>query len=131
MRRQLFYCDHHEIHLPAEHKFPMAKYRLLRQMLEQDGSYSMTPAPAALPEMIERVHDPAYVAAFLRGTLSPQAIRRIGFPWSESLVRRTLCSVGGTLSRGRRRDGVWLRRGACRRHASRVSWRRFRILRLQ
>lgn len=98
MRRQLFYCDHHEIHLPAEHKFPMAKYRLLRQMLEQDGSYRMTPAPAALPEMIERVHDPAYVAAFLRGTLSPQAIRRIGFPWSESLVRRTLCSVGGTLS---------------------------------
>jgi acetoin utilization deacetylase AcuC-like enzyme len=98
MRRQLFYCDHHEIHLPAEHKFPMAKYRLLRQMLEQDGSYSMTPAPAALPEMIERVHDPAYVAAFLSGTLPPQAIRRIGFPWSESLVRRTLCSVGGTLS---------------------------------
>ena len=98
MRRQLFYCDHHEIRLPAGHKFPMAKYRLLRQMLEQDGSYSMTPSPAALPEMIERVHDPAYVAAFLRGTLSPQAILRIGFPWSESLVRRTLCSVGGTLA---------------------------------
>ena len=76
----------------------MAKYRLLRQMLEQDGSYSMTPSPAALPEMIEHVHDPAYVAAFLRGTLSPQAILRIGFPWSESLVRRTLCSVGGTLA---------------------------------
>jgi acetoin utilization deacetylase AcuC-like enzyme len=98
MRRQLFYCDHHEIQLPEGHKFPMAKYRLLRQTLEQDGCYAMRPAPSALPEMIERVHDPAYVAAFLHGTLQPQAIRRIGFPWSESLVQRTLCSVGGTLA---------------------------------
>jgi acetoin utilization deacetylase AcuC-like enzyme len=76
----------------------MAKYRLLRRMLEQDGRYGLEPAPAALPEMIGRVHDPAYVAAFLGGALSLQAMRRIGFPWSESLVRRTLCSVGGTLS---------------------------------
>ena len=98
MRRQLFYCDHHEIQLPEGHKFPMAKYRLLRQTLELDGGYAMRPAPVALPEMIERVHDPAYVAAFLHGTLPPQAIRRIGFPWSESLVQRTLCSVGGTLA---------------------------------
>lgn len=98
MRRRLFYCDHHEIQLPEGHTFPMAKYRLLREKLEQDGSYAMIPAPEALPETIERVHDPAYVAAFLHGTLSPQVIRRIGFPWSESLVRRTLCSVGGTLS---------------------------------
>ncbi len=98
MRRRLFYCDHHEIHLPEGHKFPMAKYRLLRQSLETDGIYSMNPAQPALRETIEQVHDPAYVAAFLGGTLPAQAIRRIGFPWSESLVKRTLCSVGGTLA---------------------------------
>ncbi len=98
MSRRLFYCDHHEIHLPEGHKFPMAKYRLLRQSLESDGIYRMAPAEPALRETIEQVHDPAYVAEFLSGTLSAQAIRRIGFPWSESLVKRTLCSVGGTLA---------------------------------
>jgi acetoin utilization deacetylase AcuC-like enzyme len=98
MRRRLFYCDHHEIKLPEGHKFPMSKYRLLRDALERDGIYRMEPAPSALLEKIECVHDPAYVAGFLHGTLTAQAIRRIGFPWSESLVQRTLASVGGTLA---------------------------------
>jgi acetoin utilization deacetylase AcuC-like enzyme len=98
MSRRLFYCDHHQIELPEGHKFPMAKYRLLRQALEHDGLYQVEPAPLASLHAIEQVHDPTYVSAFVSGTLPPQAIRRIGFPWSESLVRRTLCSVGGTLA---------------------------------
>jgi acetoin utilization deacetylase AcuC-like enzyme len=96
--RRLFYCDHHEIELSEGHRFPMAKYRLLRQALERDGRYRMEPAPSASRETIEQAHDPAYVERFLSGTLAPQAMRRIGFPWSDSLVRRTLCSVGGTLA---------------------------------
>jgi len=43
-------------------------------------------------------HDPEYVDGFLNGTLTPQSIRRIGFPWSEGLVKRSLGSVGGTLA---------------------------------
>jgi acetoin utilization deacetylase AcuC-like enzyme len=76
----------------------MGKYRLLREQLERDGLFAMEPAPEAALETIRWVHDPAYVAAFMGGTLGPQAIRRIGLPWSESLVQRTLCSVGGTLA---------------------------------
>ena len=34
---------------------------------------------------------------FLNGTLAEAAVRRIGFPWSEALVQRTMASVGGTL----------------------------------
>lgn len=98
MRRRLFYCDQHKIELPEGHKFPMAKYRLLREALERDGLYATEAAPPATRQMIEYVHDPSYVADFLSGTLSAQAIRRIGFPWSESLVKRTLASVGGTLA---------------------------------
>lgn len=98
MRRRLFYCDQHKIELPEGHKFPMEKYRLLRQELERDGLYEMETATPATLEMIERVHDPSYVAEFASGTLSAQAVRRIGFPWSASLVSRTLCSVGGTLA---------------------------------
>lgn len=97
MRRRLFYCDNHDMGLPAGHRFPTPKYRKVRELLAADGSYDFEPAPFARRELIERVHDPKYVQGFLEGTLDPQVIRRIGFPWSEGLVRRTLASVGGTL----------------------------------
>jgi acetoin utilization deacetylase AcuC-like enzyme len=96
--RRLFYCDHHEFPLPAGHKFPAGKYRILRELLARDGRYCLEPAPPAPVEAITRVHDPGYVRGFLDGTLAPERIRRIGFPWSEGLVRRTLASVGGTLA---------------------------------
>lgn len=60
--------------------------------------FEFEPAPPADAAAIERVHDPAYVRAFLNGTLDTAAVRRIGFPWSEGLVNRTLASVGGTLA---------------------------------
>jgi acetoin utilization deacetylase AcuC-like enzyme len=95
---RLFYCDHYAIPLPAGHKFPMTKYRLLRDLLAQDGSFRFEPAPLADPDVIELTHDRTYVRDFLAGGLGESAIRRIGFPWSEALVKRTLASVGGTLS---------------------------------
>ncbi len=97
----LFYCDHHEFPLPAGHKFPVRKYRLLRELLISATDYSFAPAPPATREAICAAHDAEYVDGFLNGTLSPQAVRRIGFPWSEGLVARTLASVGGTLAAAR------------------------------
>jgi acetoin utilization deacetylase AcuC-like enzyme len=94
---RVYYCDHLEIPLPPGHKFPVRKYRLLRELLENDGIFDLRPAPAAPVELIELAHDPGYVRAFIAGTLSSQAIRRIGFPWSDGLVARTLASAGSTL----------------------------------
>lgn len=48
-------------------------------------------------EMLELVHTPAYVDAYCDGTLDVRAMRRIGLPWSESLVNRTCIAVGGTM----------------------------------
>ena len=98
MSRRLFYSDHHGIPLPVGHRFPTAKYRLLRELLASDGCFDFEPAPLADPGVIRLAHDAEYVRNFLEGTLAPAAMRRIGFPWSEALVRRTLASVGGTLS---------------------------------
>ena len=98
MSRRLWYCDHHQIPLPPGHKFPMRKYRLLRDLLAADGVYALEPAPDADRAAIERVHDPDYVRGFFEGTIDARVMRRIGFPWSEALVRRTLASVGGTLA---------------------------------
>jgi acetoin utilization deacetylase AcuC-like enzyme len=101
MGRRLFYCDHYPIPLPPGHKFPMEKYALLRSLLESDGFFDLEPAPLATRETIELAHDPAYVRGFLEGSLDARVMRRIGFPWSECLVQRTLASAGGTLAGAR------------------------------
>ncbi len=98
MSRRLFYTDHYSLPLPEGHKFPIQKYRLIREELEREGGFEFTPAPLAKPEVVALAHDPVYVEQFVRGELSAQAMRRIGFPWSPELVKRTLASVGGTLS---------------------------------
>jgi acetoin utilization deacetylase AcuC-like enzyme len=98
MKTRLFYCDHHEFPLPPEHRFPIGKYRLTRELLTQDSQWEIAPAQLVSREVVERVHDREYVERFLCGTLEAHTIRRIGFPWSEGLVRRTLASVGGTVA---------------------------------
>jgi acetoin utilization deacetylase AcuC-like enzyme len=95
---QVFYCDHHEIPLPPAHKFPLRKYRMLREILQCDPRFRLTPARAASADTICLAHDPEYVRRFLEGTLPASVMRRIGFPWSEGLVRRTLASAGGTIA---------------------------------
>jgi len=95
---RLVYTDHYELPLPAGHRFPIEKYRLLRELLEADGGFTFEPAPLAGISTIELAHDPEYVRSFVTGRLSESAIRRIGFPWSEGLVKRTLASVGSTLA---------------------------------
>jgi len=96
--KTLYYTDHYVLPLPEGHRFPIEKYRLTRELLAGDGRFRFEPAPLADRKTIELAHDPEYVSAFFGGTLSPQAIRRIGFPWSAELVKRTLASVGGTLA---------------------------------
>ena len=94
---RLYYCDHHAIPLPAGHKFPMEKYALLREVLSRESRFVFDRAEAAHADAIESVHETAYVRQILSGDVPPAVMRRIGFPWSEGLVRRTLASVGGTL----------------------------------
>jgi acetoin utilization deacetylase AcuC-like enzyme len=76
----------------------MEKYAHIRDALRKTGGFEFVQASAAPREAIELAHDPEYVRRFLDGTLDPAIVRRIGFPWSEGLVRRTLASAGGTLA---------------------------------
>jgi|SRR5579884_1076019 len=96
-RPRLYFCDHHTIPLPAGHKFPTEKYALIRELLSADDQFEFEAAPAAELERIECAHERDYVRRVIDGAVPAAAMRRIGFPWSEGLVRRTLASVGGTL----------------------------------
>src|SRR5689334_9955936 len=98
--RTLYFCDHEKIVLPPGHKFPAQKYELVRALISGE-SFDLLPAPPAAAADIELAHDPAYVRAILDGSVSSSIMRRIGFPWSDGLVRRTLGSVGGTIAAAR------------------------------
>jgi acetoin utilization deacetylase AcuC-like enzyme len=43
---RLVYTDHYELPLPAGHRFPIEKYRLLRELLEADGGLPLNQRPS-------------------------------------------------------------------------------------
>ena len=85
--------------LPDGHRFPIAKYQLLREQILTTGI--ATPESLREPDRVERddlllVHTADYVDRFIEGRLTAAELRRLGFPWSRSLVERSLRAVGGT-----------------------------------
>lgn len=96
---QAFYSDQFVLPLPDGHRFPMAKYRLLRDRLAQEQqAIRLQPAPLASAQELALVHAPAYVQAVLEGRLDAAAQRDIGFPWSPAMAERAQRSVGATLA---------------------------------
>jgi acetoin utilization deacetylase AcuC-like enzyme len=98
------YSDRYIIDLPPNHGFPMEKYRMIRERLLADGTLrpeDLLEPTLADPRDIRLVHTKEYWAQLCDGTLPAAAIRRLGLPWSESLVRRARASVQGTLTASR------------------------------
>ena len=95
----------------GNHSYPMDKYRLVPERLLAEGILTpdviVEPQPIA-PGDILRVHTPAYVHAFINGTLERKAMLRLGLPWSQELVHRAFAVIGGTLGAARAalRDGI-------------------------
>lgn len=88
-----------ELDLPENHRYPIGKYRTLYHALLTLGvpaEHFTLPSPIS-PEQLHIVHCKAYVEALCAGTLEAKAMRRIGFPWSEQLIQRSLTSLAGTL----------------------------------
>lgn len=99
-----WYSDHYEVPLPQGHRFPMPKYRRLREALLEAGTLAPGDLVAAQP--VERarlltVHAAGYVDAWFAGRLDDAAVRRLGFPWSVALLERSRASAGGTLAAAR------------------------------
>jgi len=74
----------------------MSKYALLRARVAGWPELRLFEAPRATVAALLGAHDPDYVSAVLEGGLSERALRVIGFPWSEEMLERTLCSAGAT-----------------------------------
>ncbi len=78
----------------------MQKFRLLVEFLRHKGivnSSNLIRPGKARSDVLGLAHSAAYLERFISGALSPKEIRRLGLPWSNELVTRTLISPNGTL----------------------------------
>jgi acetoin utilization deacetylase AcuC-like enzyme len=101
---KLFFTDRFVLPLPPGHRFPMSKYRLLRDRLVSDPVHAddvFLEPPAATRNELCLAHDSSYVDRVFAGELSETELKRIGFPWSEAMVERSRRSSGATLSAAR------------------------------
>src|SRR5213595_3553381 len=106
---QVYYSTQFVLPLPPGHRFPMAKYQMLRDRLADElPAIELRQALAASDGELALVHTPAYVQAICDGSVDPKVMREIGFPWSPQMVERSRRSVGATISacRAAFKDGV-------------------------
>ncbi len=93
-----------DVDLPAEHRFPMRKFKRLAELLLEVGLAGpdgfRTPE-AAEAKAISLAHDEGYVHDVIEQSVSQALEREIGLPMSEALTRRARFSIGGTTLAGR------------------------------
>ncbi|MFY9252994.1 MAG: histone deacetylase [Fuerstiella sp.] len=98
---KLFHTDLFVLPLPDGHRFPMQRYRLLRERLERSGIFGsdqMCVPPAATDDQLLLVHTADWVERVSSGELSDIELRRIGFPWSVQMAERSRRSTGATVA---------------------------------
>ncbi|WP_392352748.1 histone deacetylase [Pseudoalteromonas rhizosphaerae] len=85
------------LELPLRHRFPIAKYKLLKQEIAELGFTDFISPNKATNEQLQLCHSHEYVERFISGQLTDKEIKKMGFPWSNQLVERTLFSVGASI----------------------------------
>jgi acetoin utilization deacetylase AcuC-like enzyme len=99
-----YYSDVFVLPLPEGHRFPMSKYRMLRERILAEEAlppHNLIVPDAATDEQILRCHSEQYLRKVKTGTLTRQEILRIGFPWSLEMVERSRRSSGATICAAR------------------------------
>ena len=101
---RFFYPDVEVMPVPAGHRFPAGKYQMLRALIDAEAILlpdMLAAAPSAERADLLRAHSVGYIDAVIDGSLAPDIVRRIGLPWSPTLVRRSRATVGGAMAAAR------------------------------
>lgn len=87
-----------QLELPERHRYPIEKYRLLHDWAVRRGAKeTQWVTPSALSwEQVKHTHCSSYIEKLKHNDFEKAEWRRVGFPWSEQLLTRTLTSAGGT-----------------------------------
>lgn len=98
---RIFYSPYYYADIGENHVFPIRKFELVRDKLLAEGTLKpseiIEPQPAAIAD-VQLVHTEDYVTRLRSGDLTAKEVRRLGLPWSESLVRRSFLATSGTIS---------------------------------
>ena len=98
---RIFYSPYYYADIGENHVFPIKKFELVRDKLLGEGtlldSEIFEPQPAEI-EDVSLVHTEDYISRLRRGALTAKEVRKLGLPWSESLVRRSFLAVSGTIN---------------------------------
>ena len=93
-----FYSDHFVLPLPEGHRFPMQKYRMVREgVLASVPAIRFHEAPWTSDGVLALAHHPVYIQRVSSGSLTPAEQKAIGFPWSPQMVERSRRSAGATI----------------------------------
>jgi acetoin utilization deacetylase AcuC-like enzyme len=98
---RIFYSPYYYADIGENHVFPIKKFELVRDKLLGEGtlldSEIFEPQPAEI-EDVSLVHTEDYISRLRSGALTAKEVRKLGLPWSESLVRRSFLAVSGTIN---------------------------------
>lgn len=97
---KIAYSNRYVLDLPEDHKFPMIKYELIKEQLLYEGTITQDNLfdPGLIDEEIVLLtHDHDYIERIKSQSLTKHEIRRIGFPMTDKLYKRSLSSSCGTL----------------------------------
>ena len=122
---ELWTHDRARFPLPPGHRFPLAKYSLLRRRVVELGLATPEEIHECGPvawALLERVHDRALLHRIRHGELSVREQRGLGLPWSPELVERGRRSVTGTLAAAHHAlaSGIAMNLGGGTHHAGRA-----------
>jgi acetoin utilization deacetylase AcuC-like enzyme len=82
---------------PARSQYQWNKNGLVRDLLREEGPVFAWHEPEPMPRAwLEAVHDPDYVEEVLNAAVPPEKERRIGFPVTPEVARRSQAVPGGT-----------------------------------
>lgn len=104
MNYKLFYSPYYYADIGEGHVFPIRKFELVKDLLLKEGTVTeneiIAPEPAKTEDLM-LVHTEGYISRLVDGTLTAKEIRKLGLPWSESLVRRSFHAISGTINAAR------------------------------
>ena len=98
---RIFYSPYYYADIGENHVFPIKKFELVRDKLLAErtlqASEIFEPLPAEVKDVL-LVHTEDYISRLRGGTLTAKEIRKLGLPWSKSLVRRSFLATSGTIN---------------------------------
>jgi acetoin utilization deacetylase AcuC-like enzyme len=101
---RLYYSPYYYADIGEGHVFPIRKFELVRDLLLKEETLQAAeifePEPARVEDLL-LVHTEDYITRLTEGALTAKEIRKLGLPWSKSLVRRSFHAISGTINAAR------------------------------